>query len=106
MKNLLPKREQNSNKGTFGKVLNVAGSKYYIGAAMLSSIAALKVGCGYVSLCSEKSVLKSVMAQTCDLVFKNHSEINNIKNYDVVSIGCGLSTGFYAVHMYKKVLKS
>ena len=35
----MPKREQNSNKGTFGKVLNFAGSKNYIGASYLSTIA-------------------------------------------------------------------
>ena len=31
----MPTRKQNSNKGTFGKVLNFAGSKNYIGAAYL-----------------------------------------------------------------------
>ena len=40
----MPEREQNSNKGIFGKVLNVAGSKNYIGAAYLSTLAALKTG--------------------------------------------------------------
>ena len=43
----LPKRIENSNKSTYGRVLNIAGSDYMTGAAYLSSVSALKVGCGY-----------------------------------------------------------
>jgi len=31
----LPKRDENSNKGTFGKILNISGSEYMSGAAYL-----------------------------------------------------------------------
>ena len=51
----MPKREQNSNKGTFGKILNISGSKYMPGAAYLSSISALKIGAGYVELASDEN---------------------------------------------------
>ena len=34
----LPVRPKISNKGTFGKVLNIAGSRNYSGAAFLSSV--------------------------------------------------------------------
>ena len=44
----MPIREQESNKGTFGKILNISGSDNYIGAAYLSSFAALKTGAGLV----------------------------------------------------------
>lgn len=47
---ILPKRTENSHKGTFGKVFAVCGSKSYTGAAYLSSLAALKSGCGMVTL--------------------------------------------------------
>ena len=36
--NMLPKRIQNSHKGTYGHVLNIAGSCQYQGAAFLSSV--------------------------------------------------------------------
>ena len=55
-KSLFPKRVENSNKGTFGRVLNIAGSKSYCGAALLSSLSALRVGCGYVTLASSSYV--------------------------------------------------
>ena len=43
VKTLLPKRLENSHKGTFGHVLNIAGSEFYTGAAFFSSVAPLKV---------------------------------------------------------------
>ena len=56
----MPYREQESNKGTFGKILNVAGSKNYIGAAYLSSISALKTGAGYIALATSSRIIDSV----------------------------------------------
>ena len=70
----LPVREQNSNKGTFGKVLNVAGSENYIGAAYLSSFAALKIGSGYVALASGKNIIDSVSKLLPEAVFISRNE--------------------------------
>ena len=55
----MPTREQNSNKGTFGKVLNFSGSKNYIGAAYLSTVSVLKTGGGFVALATEKDIIKA-----------------------------------------------
>ena len=41
---LLPKRRPDGNKGTFGKVLMIAGSKGMAGAAYLGAKAAYRVG--------------------------------------------------------------
>ncbi|MBQ8168618.1 NAD(P)H-hydrate dehydratase [bacterium] len=101
----LPERKQNSHKGTYGKVLNVAGSMYMPGAAYLSSVSALKVGCGYCFLCSEEAVLRSVSAQTQNIVFVPTRELKKqLKTANVVSIGCGLSTSFRAKQIFKKVM--
>ena len=58
----MPTREQNSNKGTFGKVLNFCGSENYIGAAYLSAISSLKVGAGFSALATTSQVIDSVSA--------------------------------------------
>ena len=93
---LMPKRDQDSNKGTFGKVLNFAGCKEYVGAAYLSSISALRVGAGYVELATPNTVKESIASKTSDIVFTDlntHSYIENIpKNiefdkYSVISVG-------------------
>lgn len=47
---LLPKRPSYSNKGSFGKVLVVAGSKNMSGAAYLSALAAYRTGAGLVKI--------------------------------------------------------
>ena len=65
----LPQRKENSNKGTYGKVLNIAGSKYMSGAACLSSLAALRSGCGYVQLLSEDTVLRAVARLAPEVIF-------------------------------------
>jgi len=118
IKNLLPKRPQNSHKGTFGHVLNIAGSGFYTGAAFFSSVAPLKVGCGKVTLASTEMVLKAVSALTPDVILKPLaqtkensisqkavSEIEkNLQNYEAVSIGCGLSTNKDTFKFFEKMI--
>ena len=103
----MPKRVQNSHKGTFGRVLNVSGSDYMSGAALLSSLSALKTGCGYVFLCSSEKVITAVSAQTQNIVFVPIEDLENqVKNADVLLIGCGLSTSDTAVKIFEKCLKN
>ena len=102
----IPEREQNSNKGTFGKVLNIAGSKNYIGAAYLSSKAALKIGAGYVSLASSKDVNTTVSKMLPEAVYTTRkTALKNIGKYNAVLVGCGLGMGFKAKSDLKKTLK-
>ena len=54
---LLPRRPDNAHKGTFGKVLVVAGSLQYPGAAGLASAGAARVGAGLVTLAIGRSGL-------------------------------------------------
>jgi hydroxyethylthiazole kinase-like uncharacterized protein yjeF len=50
VQSLLPKRPMDSHKGTFGKVMVVAGSANYTGAPYLAASAAMRVGAGLVTL--------------------------------------------------------
>ncbi len=87
----LPKRIENSNKSTYGRVLNIAGSDYMSGAGYLSSVAALKVGCGYCFLATTNEARKAIAAQTQSIVFvPNNKLCEHIQNADIISIGCGL----------------
>jgi len=54
---LLPARPEDSHKGTFGKVMIVAGSLHYPGAATLATTGAGRVGAGLVTLATARSVL-------------------------------------------------
>lgn len=58
----LPKRPKSSNKGTFGRVLVVAGSANYPGAARLAAEACYRVGAGLVTLAAPSSVQPLIAA--------------------------------------------
>ncbi len=100
--NHLPKRPQNSNKATFGKVLNIAGSMNYRGAAYLSSAAILRCGAGYVTLASIDKICSSVSSMLPEITFytlnktaegtiSSDNKIENLYEYDVISLGCGIT---------------
>lgn len=119
VKNLLPKRPEISHKGTFGSVLNIAGSGYYSGAAYFSSVSALKVGCGKSTLASVQSVLNAVSSLCPDVILfplqqtkentasaKALNQITKkIPNYQAVSIGCGLSTNRNTELLFEGLIK-
>lgn len=46
----IPRRQQDGNKGTFGKLLIIAGSRGMSGAAYLSALAAYRTGAGLVKV--------------------------------------------------------
>jgi ADP-dependent NAD(P)H-hydrate dehydratase / NAD(P)H-hydrate epimerase len=54
---LLPARPDDAHKGTFGKVMVVAGSLLYPGAASLATGGAARVGAGMVTLATGRSTL-------------------------------------------------
>ncbi len=101
----MPAREQNSNKGTFGKILNIAGCDNYIGAAYLSTYSALKVGAGYVALATEQSVIKSVSQMLPEAVYMEIPyAYRRLNNFNVILIGCGIGTGFAAKNNFKFII--
>ena len=102
----LPHREQNSNKGTFGKVINLSGSKNYIGAPYLSTLAVLKIGAGYVSLAGSAKIIDSVSKMLPEAVFMSEYEgYKALDKYNVLLIGCGIGQGFWAKYWFKKYIK-
>ena len=101
----MPLRPQNSNKGTFGKILNIAGSNQYIGAAYLSTLAALKVGAGYVALSTTEKVINSVSQMVPEAVFLTRKEgLKFIEKCNVTAIGCGLGTGWASTDIFLKTI--
>lgn len=104
-KTILPKRPKNSNKGTFGHVLNIAGSEFYTGAAYFSSISALKTGCGLITLASTPTVLRTVGVLSPDIILMPLDNLKNIDKFQAVSIGCGFSQSKRAINNFNKIMK-
>lgn len=60
VKSRLVPRDAFSNKGSFGRLLVIAGSAHYSGAAMMATRAATRTGAGLTTLCSTKEVCQSL----------------------------------------------
>lgn len=90
----LPVRRPSGNKGTFGKVLVVAGSEGMCGAAYLSAAAALKAGAGMVQIQTVEAnriplqILLPEAMVSCTFTEEENSRI--LAWCDVVVIGPGL----------------
>lgn len=64
----LPRREPYSHKGDYGKVLVIAGSRGYTGAAALCAEAALRAGAGLVYLAVPESLLPAMEAKLTEVI--------------------------------------
>lgn len=102
----MPTRAQDSNKGTFGKVLNFAGSKNYVGAAYLSTVAVLKSGAGYVALASDKNIIRTVSSILPEAVYLSRFDgLRSIEKFNIIMLGCGLGKSFFSRILFKKIIK-
>lgn len=104
VRSVLPPRPRDANKGTFGRVLVVAGSINYIGAAYLACMGAARVGAGLVTLATPKSLQPILAAKLTEVTYLPLSESEagivsekaaaavreRLPDYDVLLIGCGL----------------
>ena len=91
----MPNREQNSNKRTFGKVLNISGSDNYTGAAYLSSCSALKIGAGFVALSTNNKIIDSVSKLLPEAIYLSRRKgLQTLKDYNVMLIGCGIGQNY------------
>lgn len=103
----LPARAADANKGDFGRVLIVAGSRGMSGAAVLSASAALRSGAGLVRVAVPQGVLPLVAAanpcyMTAPLPEDEHGRLNAaaldemielVRGNTVAAVGPGIGRG-------------
>jgi len=65
---LLPERDPRGHKGTHGRLLVVAGSLDYLGAALLASLAAARAGAGLVRLAVPASLQPLVAGRVLEII--------------------------------------
>lgn len=70
----LPIRPDNSNKGSFGKLLLITGSDKYRGAAYLTAEASLRGGVGLVSHLGTESLSSGLVDKYPEIVYHTFSE--------------------------------
>ena len=101
-------RDPQSYKGNYGKILIIAGSTHFGGAAILCSSAAVHSGAGLVTVATtpEKFTAINVKipeAMTIDYHSKKDLQLA-IQNSNVIAIGPGLGTSSVAKGLVKAVL--
>lgn len=103
----LPTRPKNAHKGTFGKVLVVAGSENYPGAVYLVCASAYRVGAGLVTLATEEVVKIIVSRKLPEATFLSLDKVyEKIDEYDVLLIGPGLGQSRQTVEFTKRILNN
>jgi NAD(P)H-hydrate epimerase len=96
-----PLRKAYSNKGTYGKVLLIAGSEGMSGAACMASLAAMRTGCGLVRVFTpecNRAVIQTCLPEAIVTAWKGDSfpeqELREALAWsDVAGIGPGLGCG-------------
>lgn len=115
---LLPPRDPRAHKGSHGRLLNIAGSRPYTGAALLSTEAALRSGAGYVTLATVERVFSDVISaipHATGLLLKEGeggsiagSEAprlaGELPRYSAVALGCGLGVNEESIELVRRVV--
>lgn len=108
---MLPKRRQNSHKGTYGKVLMITGSDGMAGAAFLSAKAAYTSGAGLVRIYtpdSNRMILQQLLPEAVISTYTRYdeTELEHLLNWaDVVCIGCGLGQNSISAELLKGTMR-
>jgi NAD(P)H-hydrate epimerase len=115
----IPRKRKSIHKYSAGKVLTIAGSKNYSGAAVLTAKSSLKVGAGASVLCFPKSIRNFVHKNLGEVVLQEYDdngdeflkpnnirELNDrIKWADVVALGPGLGRNIETQQAIIQILK-
>ncbi|MBK9122475.1 MAG: NAD(P)H-hydrate dehydratase [Chloroflexi bacterium] len=99
VRGLLPSRSADGHKGTFGRVLVIAGSDRLPGAAGLAALGAYRVGAGLVEVAAPASVARSIQGGILEPIWLPLGDDalddmlrDSIDAADVVLIGPGLGS--------------
>lgn len=97
---MLPKRRSESHKGTYGRVLLIAGSHGMAGAAYLAGLSAYRSGCGLVEIFTHEDnrvILQELLPEAVMTTYQNETadslsdKLNHsLGKADAIAIGCGI----------------
>ncbi len=105
-RSLLPKRDEGGNKGTFGKVLLVAGSMKMAGAAILAAKAAYRIGAGMVKLISPEENRIILQSAVPEALYGTYEDLAEGMNWaDVIAIGPGIGKSQDALKCLERVIR-
>lgn len=101
IRSLLPARKNDSNKGSYGRVLIIAGSENISGAAYLSALAAYRTGAGLVKIITHENNRKMIQEMLPEALLYCYKDVNealrseiekSLSWAEVLVLGPGLAT--------------
>ena len=107
---LLKPRDVNSHKGQHGHVLVIGGAPGMNGAVCMAAMAALRCGCGLVSVATHPSHAVNINLAQPEIM--SHAVANGddlkilIGSADVIILGPGLGQSAWAQELYQTVIKT
>lgn len=108
---MLPDRPEDSNKGTYGRLLVIAGSKGMVGAAYLNAHAAYMTGAGLVRIYTSsdnREILQTLLPEAIITTYEeyNKEELLSLLTWaDSVCIGSGLGMSRLSEKILKTVIE-
>ena len=116
VKKLFPQRIPYSNKGSYGKVLVIAGSKNMGGAAYFAARAAYEMGCGLVKVITHQNNRDMLLEKLPEALLECYDEetkeeeisdmLTDVVQWaDVIACGPGLGTSPTARLLFETVIK-
>ena len=108
---MLPDRPEDSNKGTYGRLLVIAGSKGMAGAAYLNAHAAYMTGAGLVRIYTSsdnREILQTLLPEAIITTYEeyNKEELLSLLTWaDTVCIGSGLGMSRLSEKILKTVIE-
>lgn len=108
---MLPDRPEDSNKGTYGRLLVIAGSKGMAGAAYLNAHAAYMTGAGMVRIYTSsdnREILQTLLPEAIITTYEeyNKEELLSLLTWaDGVCIGSGLGMSRLSEKILKTVIE-
>ncbi|MCM1026880.1 MAG: NAD(P)H-hydrate dehydratase [Roseburia sp.] len=103
---LLPSRDNQGNKGTFGRVLLAAGSVNMAGAAILAARAAYRMGAGMVRVITPPENRVILQTAVPEALLGTEEDLGESLAWaDVIAVGPGLGTGDGALRILEKLIR-
>lgn len=109
---LMPVRREDSNKGTYGKALIIAGSKGMSGAAYFNAKSAYLAGAGLVQIYTaeeNRSILQQLLPEAIITSYERYEEeeLNTLLRWaDVICIGSGIGRSEISEKILETTLKN
>jgi len=107
-KKMIPIRKKTGHKGNYGKILIVAGSEKYCGAAFITTEACVRTGSGLVTLLTHKDVssaLKGRLTEAMIQEYSSYEDVDTLGEFDVIACGPGFSKAENSKIILKKIIE-